>query len=94
VTVALTDAARIDLADVYAYYAERNPAAADKVVGAILAAVNGLAQFPLMGRQGEVPGTRERIVTRYPYRIVYHIEGDVVEILRIVHGSRQWPPAD
>ena len=29
-----------------------------------------LAQFPLMGRQGEVPMTRERIVTRYPYRIV------------------------
>jgi len=92
VTVALTDAAREDLANIYNYYAQRSPASADRVVGTILAAINGLAQFPLMGRQGEVPTTRERIVTRYPYRIVYHIEGDTIEVWRIVHGARQWPP--
>jgi len=57
------------------------------VVGTILKAANGLAQFPLIGRQGVVPGARERIVTRYPYRVV----DDVVEVLRIIHTARQWP---
>ena len=84
-------AAQDDLRTAYAYYAERNPAAADRVVGAILNAANGLAQFPLMGRPGAVPGTRERIVTRYPYRVVYHVVDDTVEVLRIIHTARQWP---
>lgn len=84
-------AAQDDLRATYTYYAERNPAAADRVVGAILNAANGLAQFPLMGRPGAVPGTRERIVTRYPYRVVYHSVDDTVEVLRIIHTARQWP---
>ncbi len=80
-----------DLRAIYAYYADRNLVSADRVVGTILKAANGLAQFPLMGRQGVVPGTRERIVTRYPYRIVYHVVDDAVEALRIIHTARQRP---
>ena len=93
--VSLTEAAERDLADIYAYYAGRS-SAADRVIGAILKAINGLALFPLMGRQGIVPETRERVVTRYPYRIVYHIDeaNQVIEVWRVLHLSRQWPPAD
>jgi toxin ParE1/3/4 len=91
VTVILMPAAQEDLRAVYDYYAERNPDAADRVVGAILKAANGLPQYPLIGKQGEVAGTRERLVTRYPYRVVYHIVDDTVEVLRIIHGARQWP---
>jgi len=49
-----------------------------------------------MGRPGAVPETRERIVTRYPYRIVYYIDeaSQVIEVWRVVHGARQWPPGD
>ena len=83
-------AAQDDLRATYAYYAERSPAAADRVVGAILNAANGLAQFPLMGRHGAVPGTRERIVTRFPYRIVYQIVDDTIEVLRVIHTAQQW----
>ena len=94
--VALTDAAEADLAAMYAYYAERSGPAADHVLGTILRAIDGLALFPLMGRPGEVPETRERIVTRYPYRIIYHVDeaGLVVEVWRVVHGAKQWPPAE
>jgi len=38
-----------------------------------------------------VSDTRERIVTRYPYRIVYHVVDDAVEALRLIHIARQWP---
>jgi addiction module RelE/StbE family toxin len=87
----LTEEARNDLRAVYTYYADRSPASADRVVGTILKAANGLTRFPLMGKQGEVEGTRERLVTRYPYRIVYRIEEDAIVALRVIHGSRQWP---
>ncbi len=90
-TIILMPAAQEDLSDIYSYYAARSPASADRVVGTILKAANGLARFPFIGKQGDVPGTRERVVTRYPYRIVYHIVGDTIEVLRIIHGARQWP---
>jgi plasmid stabilization system protein ParE len=91
VTVVITDPAKQDIADIYAYYAERNPNSAGRVTGAILKAANGLAQFPVMGKYGAAPGTRERLLILYPYRIVYRIVGDRVEVLRVIHGARQWP---
>lgn len=90
-TLHLTEAARDDLRSIYTYYAERSPASADRVVGTILKAANGLLRFPLMGKHGAVAGTRERLVTRYPYRIVYRIEEDTIVVLRVIHGARQWP---
>jgi len=94
VRVDLTDAAEADLAAVYAYCSTRSGAAADRVLGTILRAINSLALFPLMGRPGEVPETRERVVTRYPYRIVYYVNQrtEVIEVWRIVHTRQDWPP--
>jgi toxin ParE1/3/4 len=94
VRIEITDAAEADLADLYAYYAERSGPAADQVLGAILQAINGLASFPLMGKPGEVPETRERVVTRYPYRIVYYVNQHTqsIEVWRVMHTALQWPP--
>ncbi len=75
--------ARDDILAAYTFHAERNPDAAGRVVRAIRDAIFGLAQFPLIGRAGVVPGTRERILTRYPYKIVYEINGDIIEIARV-----------
>ncbi len=94
--VIMTKSAEADLADIYAYYAERSGATADRVIGVILKAINGLAIFPLMGTLGKVPATRERMTMRYPYRIVYHVDEahQTVEVWRVVHAARQWPPTD
>ncbi len=83
-------AAQDDIRAAYRYYAERSPQAADRVVGAILNACNGLAEFPLLGRPGLVGGTRERLVTRFPYRIIYQITGETIEVLRVLHTTRRW----
>ncbi len=87
----LSEQARDDLRAIYyAYLSERSPQATDSVVGTILKAANGLTVFPLMGRQGTVEGTRERVVARYPYIIVYVLEEDTVMVARILHGAQQW----
>ena len=80
--------AQDDLRAAYAYYADRAPTAPDRVIGVILRAANGLAQFPLMGRPGAVTSKRERVVARYPYRIVYHIVDDTIEVLRVLHSAQ------
>ena len=90
-TLRLTEAARDDLRAIYSYYAQRTPSGADRVIGAILKAANGLSQYPLLGKPGAIEGTRERLLTRFPYRIVYQIEENTVVVLRVIHTARQWP---
>lgn len=74
------------------YIAQDNPAAAARLVGAIRELVKYLATHPAIGRPGRVPGTRELVVPNTPYIIPYRVRGNVVEILRIFHGRRKWPP--
>jgi len=59
---------------------------------AIQEAVARLAEYPAMGRSGRVPGTRELVVVGTPYIIPYRVRGDRVEILRVFHAARKWPP--
>lgn len=89
--VVVSPAARDDIRAAHAFYAERSPAAAGRIVQSIVAAIGDLAQFPLIGRVGVVPGTRERLLVRYPYKIIYEIHGDMVEVDRVLHTAQQWP---
>ena len=89
--IIVSPAARDDIHAAYNHYAERNPDIGGRVVRSLYDAMRGLAQFPLLGRAGVVPGTRERILTRYPYKIVYEVHGDVIEIDRVLHTAQQWP---
>lgn len=91
--VLITPAAEADLAAAYAFYAERSGAAAGLVLGTLLQAINGLVLFPLVGRVGAIPGTRERVVSRYPYRVVYSIneDGETIEVWRVLHDTQRWP---
>lgn len=36
-------------------------------------------------------GTRELVITGTPYLVPYRVVGDVIVILRVLHGARQWP---
>lgn len=57
----------------------------------IAAAVRRLMDFPDSGRPGRVEDTRELVIARTPYVAPYRVTGDVVRILRVVHGARIWP---
>jgi len=73
------------------YIAQDSPAAASSVIARIFAAVDGLATYPLKGRQGRVTGTRELVIPRTSYIVVYRVRGQVVEILALQHTAQQWP---
>ena len=57
----------------------------------MLDAVESLEQFSRRGRPGRRENTRELVVARTPYIVIYHIEDDVIEILRILRGAQRWP---
>jgi toxin ParE1/3/4 len=74
-----------------AFIARDQPAAAARVVDAIVRAVELLAQHPALGRPGRVEGTRELVVHDTPYLVPYRVRGHAVEILRVFPGARKWP---
>lgn len=82
-----------DLDDQIAYIAERDPSAAIAIFDTVVSAVERLSEFPGMGRAGRLSGTREFVIPVTPFVIVYRVRSDRVEVLRVVHGARQWPRA-
>jgi len=77
-----------DVEQIVLYINRFNPAAARRVAQAILDAGDGLCRFPLKGRIGGEPDTRELVVV-WPYVIVYEVEPDAVNILRVWHGAQE-----
>ena len=85
--------ARQDLKNLFLYILERNPAAARRIRGRIYLAVQGLADSPNIGRPGRVFGTRELVISQTSYIVAYRVRNDTVEILRVIHGARDWEQA-
>src|SRR3984893_10319060 len=50
-----------------------------------------LPSNPEMGRPGRVPGTRELVIPKTPFIVLYRLVGNTVQILRVFHGARRWP---
>ena len=68
-----------------------NPNAASRVVSRLWTAVQSLAEQPKMGRPGRVYGTRELVVSDTPCVVPFRVVGSEIEILRVLHGARDWP---
>ena len=73
------------------YIALRNPDAAVSQSRHVQAAVERLVDHPSMGHPGRRPGTRELVVARTAFLIVYRVEDDAITILRLFHGAQDWP---
>lgn len=87
--------AQYDLLALYEWIADRaDPDAAFDYTSRIEAHAAKLAEFPERGtpRDDLLPGLR---TTPYTGRtiIAYRVVGDEVEILRLVHGGRDWTDA-
>lgn len=75
-----------------AFIAAQNPANAELVDKRIQATLRLLIEMPT-GRAGRVSGTYEKIVAKTSLIVAYAIRGaDKLEIVRIIHGARNWPP--
>lgn len=93
---ALSDEAKSDLDGHYAYLVERNPAAAQRLLQSIFAAIEQACTFPdaaprvvSADEPGDVSGTRKLIETEYRYVIYYRVVDDALLVLRIFHPSQR-----
>ena len=88
-----TAVATDDLKSVHEYLSEHAPARADAIVDRILASIDVLEQYPNIGRQGRIDGTRELVITGTPFIVFYRLRKSQVEILGVLHAARKWPDA-
>lgn len=86
-----TREAAADLERIADYLFQQVPERAAELVRAVYEAPALLLEFPYRGRPGKKAGTRELVISALPYLVVYTVHGDVVLVVRILHGAQQWP---
>jgi plasmid stabilization system protein ParE len=88
----LTPLAKSDIFAIWAYIADHNEDAADRVEQAIYRACAFVAEAPMRGHSRPDLTTRSLrfwTLTRYPnYAVVYRPETTPLEIVAILHGKR------
>jgi toxin ParE1/3/4 len=81
-------AAETDAAEIWAYIAEDNPIAADRLLARFDRTVRNLASQPQSGKGVEELAPNLRFIVVGSYLIFYRPLPDGVEIARIIHGAR------
>jgi addiction module RelE/StbE family toxin len=68
-----------------------NKEVAARITMQIVNGVQQLAAFPMSGRAGRVPGTRELVISNTPFIAAYAIDKADIVVLAIYHGAHHWP---
>jgi addiction module RelE/StbE family toxin len=90
VRVHWTNTAIEHLVSIYEYVAHNSKPYADRLIDKLTRRSEQIAAFPLSGRM--VPEYRDesiREVIERPYRIIYRIKMDQIDILAVVHGAQE-----
>jgi toxin ParE1/3/4 len=78
------------LVSIYEYVAHDSKSYADRLIDKLTRRSEQIAEFPLSGRL--VPEYRNesiREVIERPYRIIYRIKADQIDVLAVVHGAQK-----
>lgn len=92
-TVHWTNTAVEHLLAIHEFIARDSPTYARRMVDRLTERSRQLATFPLSGAvvpEYESPDVRE--ILERPYRIIYRVRADRVDILAVVHGAQLLPP--
>jgi toxin ParE1/3/4 len=82
----------MDLREIWEFIAHDSEAAADRITARLMQASEVLSHFPKIGRSARRSGSRELVVSGTPYILEYRLVKPDVEITRVIHGARKWPP--
>ena len=77
-----------DLDTIWLHIAADDPAAATRLIERIATGTARLADFPESGPARPEIGPGARSVTIGNYLVLYRIEADSVDIVRVIHGAR------
>jgi len=79
---------RIKITEFYA--AEASPLISIEARQAIGNAAIAAAANPLQYREGKKPGTREYIMRRFPFTLIYRVTARKVTVVRVLHQAMRY----
>ena len=83
--------ARQDLREIEVYIAEDNQIAVYNTILKIISKAETLLTIGTSsGRAGRIVGTRELVITKTPYIIIYSVSETNINVLRVIHEARKW----
>ena len=88
----VSDRAIADLDEIWSYIARDNPGAADTFTTALFLKFSKIAEFPEMGRRRDELSHGIRSFSVGRYIVFYRQVKNGVEIVRVLHGARDFPP--
>ena len=83
-----TDTAQKHLEAIYTYISQNSPEYAKRMVDRLTRRSQQISSHPMSGRivpEYEIDKIRE--VIEGPYRIIYHIKSDQIDVLAVIHGA-------
>lgn len=84
-----TEQATSQLAAIAEYIAVSSPVYAEQVVDRLVRRLGQARRFPESGRMvPEFQHADVRELVERPYRLIYRVRSDAIEVLSIVHGRR------
>ena len=84
-----TDTAWNHLDSIYNFIAQDSPAYAKRMVDRLTRRSQQIGKFPFSGRSvPEYDMKQIREVIEGPYRIIYYIKPDQIDVLAVLHGAR------
>jgi len=84
-----TEQATSQLAAIAEYIAVSSPVYAEQVVDRLVRRLGQAQRFPESGRMvPEFQHADVRELVERPYRLIYRVRSDAIEVLSIVHGRR------
>jgi len=88
-----TDTAQRHLDAIYHFIAQDSPAYAKRMVDRLTRRSQQIGQFPFSGRSvPEYEMQQIREVIEGPYRIIYYITADQIDVLAVLHGAQDITP--
>ena len=87
-SVVCRDEAIAVLDDIARHIAQHDPAAARVVARIHRVIYRTIDKLPLSGRLNRANNTRELAVPGLPYLIIYRPVGDIVDVIAVLHTSR------
>jgi toxin ParE1/3/4 len=86
--ISIGPTARTDLIAVWRWIANDNPQAATEMLYRIEKAMLNIDAFPEMGPKRPEIGSDARTHSVGPFLILYRVKAEIVEIVRVLHSSR------
>lgn len=90
----ISQPARDDLVDIWEFIAEHDELAADRYLDHLRLRARELIRYPLLGRVRRELRPEIRSLLFRNHLIFYRVKNDSIQILRILHGSRDLPNQD